>query len=74
MKTQAQGISGPHIEMETDSAACITMLMDRLQTVEAAQQAFQDTNEQLRLELQDVLVANGTPGAASGSFGEQSRP
>ena len=44
--------------METDSAAFITMLMDRLQTVEAAQQELQDTNQQLRLELQDVLVAN----------------
>ena len=44
--------------METDSAAFITMLMDRLQTVEAAQQELQDTNEQLQQELQDVLVAN----------------
>lgn len=34
------------------------MLMDRLQTVEAAQQAFQDTNKQLQLELQDILIAN----------------
>ncbi len=44
--------------METDSAAFVTMLMDRLQTVEAAQQALQDTNEQLQRELQDVLIAN----------------
>ncbi len=44
--------------METDSAAFITMLMDRLQTVEAAQQEFQDTHEQLQQELQDVLIAN----------------
>ena len=44
--------------METDSAAFITLLMDRLQTVEAAQQAFQDTSQQIRLGLQDVLVAN----------------
>ncbi len=44
--------------METDSAAFITMLMDRLPTVEAAQQGLQDTNEQLRRELQDVLTAN----------------
>lgn len=44
--------------METHSAAFITMLMDRLQTVEAAHQEFQETNEQLQRELQDVLIAN----------------
>ncbi len=44
--------------METDSAAFINMLMERLQTLEAANQRLQDTVLQFEEDLHDALIAN----------------